>query len=259
MDYRASPVPDHPALLLEGEERVICVGDLHIGIEAELLHRGVVVPSQTPRMERELMELAEGIDRLIIIGDVKHQVPGSTRQEHREVPRFFDRLLGAYPRVDLVKGNHDTNIERMLPPQVTVHEQGGMLLGDVGLVHGHAWPSQEVMGCRLLVLGHNHPAVIFEDGLHQNQVERCWVRCRFKDLYQERYPGLPEEAILIPAFNRTLGGGPVNLEGPRLLGPLLANGLLDLENGRVYLMDGLYLGTVSSLRVRRRGYFRLED
>jgi hypothetical protein len=44
-----------------------------------------------------------------------------------------------------------------------------------------------------------------------------------------------------------------------MLGPLLSNDLLDLENGQVYLMDGLFLGTVSSLRVKRRGYFRLED
>ncbi|RAX28997.1 UNVERIFIED_CONTAM: phosphoesterase, partial [Escherichia coli] len=43
---------------------------------------------------------------------------------------------------------------------------------------------------------------------------------------------------MIPAFNRSLGGGPVNLEGPRMLGPLLSNELVDLENGQVYLMDG---------------------
>jgi len=258
MALQAYPIPDRPVLRLEGEETSLCVGDLHIGIEADMRYRGIVVPSQTHRMERELIELAEGVDRLIIVGDVKHQVPGSTRQEHLEVPRFFNSLLNFYPRIDLVKGNHDTDVERMLPSRVTVHDQGGMVLEDVGFVHGHAWPSPEVMEGRLLVMGHNHPAVIFEDGLHQNQVERCWLRCRFKGS-SERYPKMPEEAIMVPALNRTLGGGPVNLEGPRMLGPLLSNDLLDLENGQVYLMDGLFLGTVSSLRVKRRGYFRLED
>jgi uncharacterized protein len=258
MAIQAYPIPDRPVLRLEGEETVLCVGDLHIGIEADMHYRGIVVPSQTYRMERELIGLAEGVDRLIIVGDVKHQVPGSTRQEHLEVPRFFNSLLNFYPRIDLVKGNHDTDVERMLPSRVTVHDQGGMTLEDVGFVHGHAWPSPEVMEGRLLVMGHNHPAVIFEDGLHQNQVERCWLRCRFKGP-SDRYPKLPEEAIMVPALNRTLGGGPVNLEGPRMLGPLLSNDLLDLENGQVYLMDGLFLGTVSSLRVKRRGYFRLED
>ena len=258
MPYEASPIPDRPVLQLVGEERVLCVGDLHIGIEADMRFRGVIVPSQTHRMEKELKDLAEGIDRLVIIGDVKHQVPGSTRQEHIEVPRFFNGLLNHYPRIDLVKGNHDTDIERMLPSRVVVHDQDGFVLDDVGFVHGHAWPSEEVMSSRLLVMGHNHPAVIFEDGLHHNQVERCWVRCRFKTT-GDRYSRVPEEAIMIPAFNRSLGGGPVNLEGPRMLGPLLSNQLVDLENGQVYLMDGLLLGTVSSLRVKRRGYFRLED
>jgi len=245
-------------LELLGRERVLCVGDLHIGIEADMRFRGVIVPSQTPRMEKELRDLAENVDRLVIIGDVKHQVPGSTRQEHVEVPRFFNELLQNYPRIDLVKGNHDTDIERMLPSRVTVHAQDGFVLDDVGFVHGHAWPSEEVMSSRLLVMGHNHPTVIFEDGLHHNQVERCWVRCRFKG-NGGRYTRVPEEAVMIPAFNRSLGGGPVNLEGPRMLGPLLSNELVDLENGQVYLMDGLFLGTVSSLRVKRRGYFRLDD
>ncbi len=258
MTFEVFPIPDHPVLRLEGPETVLCVGDLHIGIEADLRYRGIVMPSQTHRMESELKELVEGVDRLIIIGDVKHQVPGSTKQEHMEVPRFFNSLLNHYPRIDLVKGNHDTDIERMLPSRVTVHDQGGMVLDDVGFVHGHAWPSTEVMSSRLLVMGHNHPVVIFEDGLHHNQVERCWVRCRFKGP-SERYSQLPEEAIMVPALNRSLGGGPVNLEGPRMLGPLLVNELLDLDNGQVYLIDGLYLGTVSSLRVKRRGYFRLED
>lgn len=258
MPFEASPIPDRPVLELVGGERVLCVGDLHIGIEADMRFRGVIVPSQTHRMEKELKDLAEGVDRLVVIGDVKHQVPGSTKQEHIEVPRFFNGLLNHYPRIDLVKGNHDTDIEHMLPSRVTVHDQGGLVLDDVGFVHGHAWPSEEVMSSRLLVMGHNHPAVIFEDGLHHNQVERCWVRCRFRD-GGGRYSKVPEEAIMIPAFNRSLGGGPVNLEGPRMLGPLLSNELVDLENGQVYLMDGLLLGTVSSLRVKRRGYFRLED
>lgn len=258
MPFQASPIPDRPVLELTGGERVLCVGDLHIGIEADMRFRGVIVPSQTHRMEKELKDLAEGVDRLVVIGDVKHQVPGSTKQEHIEVPRFFNGLLNHYPRIDLVKGNHDTDIERMLPSRVTVHDQGGFVLDDVGFVHGHAWPSEEVMNTRLLVMGHNHPAVIFEDGLHHNQVERCWVRCRFRG-GGGRYSKVPEEAIMVPAFNRSLGGGPVNLEGPRMLGPLLSNELVDLENGQVYLMDGLLLGTVSSLRVKRRGYFRLED
>ncbi|MDD1772625.1 MAG: phosphoesterase [Methanomassiliicoccales archaeon] len=258
MTFEASPIPDRPVLRLIGTETVLCVGDLHIGLEADMRFHGVIVPSQTHRMEKELIDLAEGVDRLIIIGDVKHQVPGSTRQEHVEVPRFFNSLLNFYPKIDLVKGNHDTDIERMLPSRVTVHDQGGMLLDDIGFVHGHAWPSPETMSGRLLVMGHNHPAVIFEDGLHHNQVERCWVRCRFKGM-GNRYEHVPEEAIMIPALNRSLGGGPVNLEGPRMLGPLLVNELVDLDNGQVYLMDGVYLGTVSSLRVRRRGFFRLED
>ena len=103
------PIIDH--LVLEIKElNAVCVGDLHIGLESEYNARGVHVPSQTNRMERELAHLSEGKDRLIIVGDVKNKVPGSTKQEYRELPPFFKKMMHHYGTVDLVRGNHDTNI-----------------------------------------------------------------------------------------------------------------------------------------------------
>ncbi|QLH75381.1 MAG: metallophosphoesterase [Methanomassiliicoccales archaeon] len=250
------PIAERPLLEVLGERKVLCAGDLHIGLEHEMSTNGVHVPSQTAKMEKELLLNAPGHDTLMLIGDVKHMVPGSSRQEHREIPRFFRSLLRSYNSVEIVKGNHDTDIEDMLPDGVIVHPPSGCVLEGVGFVHGHTWPSVEVMYSKVLIMAHNHPAVMFEDGLKTNTIERCWVRAPFKVARTERYPRVPEEVIMLPSMNLSLRGSPVNFERPKMLGPLFSNDLIDMDNAKVYLLDGVYLGLVGQMRVERRRHFK---
>jgi putative SbcD/Mre11-related phosphoesterase len=244
------PIPDHLALEIRAEESIVCVGDLHVGLESEMRAKGVHVPSRTGFMERELVALSDGRDRLVLLGDVKNKVPGSTQQEYAELPGFFRSLKRHYARVDVVRGNHDTNIEEFLPEGIEVHPSTGFRVGEVGFAHGHTWPSPEVMAARILVVGHNHPTVALEDSLGNISKEPCWVRVPVEAGSIKRYMELPEEIIMVPAFNRSLGGSPVNLARGRLLGPLFSESGLDVREGRVYLTDGIYLGTIGSLIVQ---------
>jgi len=247
-----APVHGHPALrILLGDEVVLCAGDLHIGLEDEMQSKGIIVPSQTDRMENELREIAEGSDRLVLLGDVKHQVPGTSDQEHSELPRFFHALSKEFKDIDIVRGNHDVGIEDIAFSGVHIHAATGFSLGDVGFVHGHIWPSNQVMSRRTLVMAHNHPAVLFRDRVGHITTERCWMRCRFKEEAFSRYTELPEEVIVVPSLNRTIQGSPVNLEGGKMLGPLFAKDLIDLDNAQLYLLDGIHLGAVKSLRVKK--------
>jgi hypothetical protein len=243
------PIPDRLALEIE-DARAVCVGDLHIGLESELRSKGVHVPSQTHRMERELIHLSPGHERIILLGDLKNKVPGSSRQEYAEIPRFIRALQRHYESVDVVRGNHDTSIEEFLPEGVDVHPATGFVMGDVGFIHGHTWPSPEVMSRRYLLMAHNHPTVALEDSLGNISKEPCWVRFPVRKDACKRYVEVPEEVIMLPAFNRSLGGSPVNIKGGRLLGPMFSEDLLEIEKGRVYLTDGIYLGTIGDLMVR---------
>jgi putative SbcD/Mre11-related phosphoesterase len=258
-NLEVSPIPNRPVLDMIGTKKLICAGDLHIGLENEMKVRGVHVPSQTFRMEQELVSLAKGHDGLVLLGDIKHRVPGSSKQEYAEIPHFFQELKKAYGEVHIVRGNHDTNLEAMLPEGIEVHPATGFTIDDVGFVHGHTWPSPEVMSKKILIMAHNHPAVVFEDNLHTNQTERCWVRCRFRESANQRYLELPDEVIIVPALNRNLGGSPINFEEPKLLGPFFSQDLIDLDEARVYLMDGVYLGKVGDLKVKRRRFFKLRN
>lgn len=250
MSETVSPIPDHLALeVRSGDSGIIVVGDLHVGIESELRSKGVHVPSQTHRMEREIVSLSPSRDRIVLLGDIKNKVPGSTHQEYAELPGFFRALKRHYKVVDIVRGNHDTNIEKFLPDGINVHPSTGFVIGSVGFVHGHTWPSPEVMACRTLCIAHNHPTIALEDSLGNVSKEQCWVRFKLREKAYKRYVEVPEEVIMVPAFNRSLGGSPVNIRSAKLLGPLFTEGMADIDEARVYLPDGIYLGTVGSLMI----------
>jgi hypothetical protein len=219
-----------------------------VGLESELRAKGVNLPSQTERMRARLLTLLHQTraKRLIVIGDLKHRIPFSTRQEARELPWFFAQFPA---EVELVPGNHDVDLQDFL--SVEVHPAEGIVVGDVGLLHGHTWPGVDVMQCKTVVTCHNHPAVMLMDELGHRHKEACWVRAPFTPKARERYAALPEgaELIVMPAFNELTGGTAFNArEGERLLGPLFGNDMVDVESARLYTVDGVDLGTISGLR-----------
>ena len=251
------PIPDIPALQVEN---CLVIGDLHIGVESHLRAKGFHLVSRTSDMSNVLLNIDDDVSRLIVIGDVKDSVPGSTKQEYREIPDFFENLFERYDMIDLVRGNHDTQIKEFLPSRVKIRPASGLKLGDVGFVHGHTWPSQDVMDCRTLIMAHNHPTVMFRDGVGKQSTEPCWFRGKFlEDASDERYPALPESFVVIPAFNRMLGGSPVNVIGEDLLGPILNSGLLNLDDARIYLLDGLDLGRRRDLMVKGKDRSKWKD
>ncbi|MDD2532811.1 MAG: metallophosphoesterase [Candidatus Methanomethylophilaceae archaeon] len=242
------PLPDLPALLI-GD--AVVISDLHIGMETKLKRKGFHIVSRTGDMISALMSCPEECRRLVILGDVKDTVPGRSRQEYLEIPAFFGKLMERYDRIDIVKGNHDTDLEEFVPFGIRIHQASGMVMGDTGLVHGHTWPSEEVMRCRTLVMAHEHPAVMFRDGVGRHMTEPCWVRGEIVS-GGERYPEHPDRFVIVPAFNRLLGGSPVNVIDGEFLSPIINSGMTDLDSSEIYLLDGIFLGKRADLMVRER-------
>lgn len=248
---RLSPVFGERALYTDaGGEPTLVVGDLHVGLEGDLHRSGVHIPSQTGEMRDRLEALVdgEGARRLVVLGDLKETVSHTSRREARDLAELFE---GLDVDLHLVPGNHDAGIAEHVP-DAAVHPSDGMTLGDeVGLAHGHTWPSEAVMSCPRVVFSHSHPTILLEDELGGRHKEPCWLRAAFTEAARERYPDLPAEArlVLVPAFNTLLGGSPLNdPAGDPGLGPVLENGLVDVDGARVWTLDGLELGTLESLR-----------
>jgi len=242
------PIYGHPALRVDD---AVVIGDLHIGVESHLSRKGFHLPSRTMIMKDDLLNISDDASRLIVLGDVKDSVPGSTKQEYAEIPEFFQAMLEHFDRVDVVIGNHDTRIEDFLPKHVNIHPATGLRIGDVGMIHGHTWPSADVMASKMLVMAHNHPVIMFRDGVGKRTTEPCWMRAPFNG-ESGNYKEHPNELLMIPSFNRLLGGSPVNVKEEGFLGPLMNSGMIDIDDAKIFLLDGIYLGMRKDLIVKGR-------
>jgi len=276
-------IGSEPALLLRrGKEKIIVVGDLHIGWEVTLSRQGIHIPSQTSKMLARLREIirAEKPTRIIMIGDVKHSVSGAELEEWRDVPEFFEELAKLVPCIQVVLGNHDGNLEPLTPSNVQLLPATGIeLWKKFGLIHGHAWPGPELLACETLIIGHLHPAITLRDALGYRFTKPVWIvapcdvqklipgalkasskaaakRANVQQFLEERFHVEPSvrRCIFVPPFNDFLGGRPVNSKrieethAGEGLGPIVRSGAVDLENADIQLLDGTYLGRVRELR-----------
>jgi len=263
------PVPCEPILLLEPEgkkdpmgQKVLVVADLHLGLEASLRRVGMHLPSQTNLRTRHILDVLgrTGAKRLVLLGDVKHTIGGFSRQEYEELPRFFKELSFKVKAIDIVVGNHDGSLKDVLPENVKLHQH--LVIGDVGLTHGHSWPPEEVMACPNVVMGHDHPTVLFLDELGQRHFYPCWLKAKLvPSRAKDRYKGIRSggTGLVMPAFDDLGSGTPVNLQNVKLLGPLLSSGVIDLATATVHLVDGTFLGELKDLTVADRALLKEQE
>ncbi len=246
------------AALMAG--KTLVVADLHIGIEFEYYKAGIKIPSNVGKMEERLVKLTErsGAERLLILGDVKHRVPGVTRQELREIPEFLSEISKRIP-TEIIPGNHDGNLKDLVPENVRIHSSKGFLEGKVYFTHGHAWPSPDFLKADYVLVGHEHPQIEVRDRIGYRFTEQVWVKAnlskkRIEKRYKTKTKRLPE-LIILPRFNPLSGGisfnrGLTDLEKAHKLfhtglGPLVK--CSDHPNSKIYLLDGTFLGKLKNL------------
>ncbi|MCX8207611.1 MAG: metallophosphoesterase [Methanothrix sp.] len=236
---RFFPVAGESVLVAEGKNRVMVVADVHLGIEYELWLGGANVPSQTGKLLNRLLALmkAHEPDRLVMLGDLKHNVPRTSWQERVEVPDFI-RRVSEIADVTVVPGNHDTGL-RDLAAGAEVCEPEGTVIDGIGYFHGHTWPGPEVLSAKSIVTAHLHPSIRLVDPLGASRSERVWVRAFSKE----------SEIVIMPAFNPLCGSLPLNdMDDEK--GPLMK--LIDLSRSMIYLLDGTYLGRLGEITATQR-------
>jgi putative SbcD/Mre11-related phosphoesterase len=271
----------HPAALIKTQNsKTLLIADPHIGWEMELQGKGIHVPSQTIKLFDKLAALILEYtpDSLVILGDVKYTVTRAEMGEWHDIPDFFDKLSSLIGDISVVRGNHDANLEPLLPEKVKVLPATGAVIGDVGVFHGHKWPSPELLKCKTLVMGHLHPVVMFRDPAGFKITRQIWMRAECdtealtKVLLEKhglKIEGSPQETLqkhfrfkaksselfIAPSFNDFLGGRPVNEAHPKkesggeaLIGPVLRSSAVDMAKSELFLLDGTYLGTLNQLK-----------
>jgi putative SbcD/Mre11-related phosphoesterase len=256
-------INDKPALLISDRShgKILAIADLHLGIEHELFKDGIIIAPQAEKLYKEIDKLLRftRADKLVIIGDLKHKVPGISFRELREIPKFIGPLAERIEIV-LVRGNHDTEFKDMFPQSVEVHDAKGFTIGPYGFFHGHAWPSRQLLECDHLFTAHIHPTVEFVDDFGFRIVEKVWVKGQLKKKVLQRKYNIKKpkdfefgnmETTIFPAFNPIISGVPLNSKRARkrgYIGPLLSSGAFDVRKAEAYMLDGTALGKITKIK-----------
>ncbi len=244
-------VPGDAALVFSNSgQTTLLVSDLHLGLEKEMAKKGFSLPAYSVKMVDRIRDLAERhrASRLAVLGDVKHTVGKVEDIDWGVVPWFFDTMLDLFESVEVVPGNHDGNIRTVLPPRVKLHSSHGTVMGAgrgrIGVAHGHAWPSEEAIFTKNLVIGHSHFTYEMRDALGTRTRESVWVSATYDVAQLMEGAGYRSKAegegrlTVMPPFNRMVGGHPINRSKSFQFGPVLSSRSVSLEKADIFMMDG---------------------
>ena len=244
---------DRPAAFIP-EIKTLVITDLHLGLEYDLYKSGIWIPAQANIFLKKIDKMISETKakKLVILGDLKHKVPGISIREVREVPKFL-QVLADKIETFLLMGNHDTELKTIIPPQINAKDCRGFKIKKFGFFHGHAFPSVELIECDYLFMGHVHPTVEFTDDLGFRSVQQVWVKAeldgkKIEKRYKTKNMG-KMNLIIVPAFNEMLGGGALNKK-PRkeYLSTIMSGKYFDLKNSDAYLLDGTFLGKIKDIK-----------
>lgn len=232
---------DAPAILHKG---ALIVGDTHLGMEEKLRRQGIFDSQFSMRIYERLRALIERhkAGKLILLGDVKEDITMLDERTNGILSR-----LSMLCEIIIVKGNHDGGIEQCGCAKII--GPGGFVHEGLGLLHGHSWPDDELMECKHLVMGHQHPMISMLGAFGKKHRESVWIvaPCDEKAL-EKRYEKFNRDIrlIMMPAFNPLVGSA-VNIDEKTRLGPLLNNNLFKLNRALVFRLDGTCLGQLENI------------
>ena len=194
-------IDSEPALILENEKKNLVISDLHIGFEHKFSSNKI--PNSKNSSVNDIINNVKKIikkenpDTLILLGDVKSSIQNITKSEWNDIPYFFEELKSL--EIILIPGNHDANITRLIPDNVTLISSKGMIIDDVLLTHGHTMPSKNYSNVNNIIMGHIHPVYFDENSLLNG--ERIWIS--IKTDKSKIFPSAKGKIniTIVPSFN----------------------------------------------------------
>ena len=196
-------VNNYPALIIEGKEKYLVITDLHLGFEGNLSQNNIFLGKNTSVSESikevEKILVKTKPDSLILLGDIKSGIKSITKTEWNDVPVFLEKIK-KHISVTIIPGNHDANIEKLIPEGISLATSKGIIIEDALLTHGHTIPTENFSSVNKIIMGHVHP-VFFEEKSIING-ERVWVtmKCNKQTIFPSKTGKL--EIIIIPTFNK---------------------------------------------------------
>lgn len=204
--------------------RTLAVAELHIGLGSSQQVADKIFEDILLRLD--LLISRYSVRRLIINGDLKERVGRPGGIESRLLKRFDMYLSEKSVITTLVKGNHDGLIENFVSfrtvrsKKLTDHDEV------FEFVHGHS-VNRDFHKADWVVIAHLHPSVLVA-----KTKSFAWIFAR-------RSEGRPHGLVVMPPFNRFVGGGRISRASLPILKRL---GHADSWRSYVVSTDGRFLG-----------------
>lgn len=237
-------VPSKPALVLEGQKKYLVITDIHIGFESTMASNEIFTGKNSTINEtiseiQEIIDL-ENPDSVILLGDVKSSIKSISKSEWDEVPMFFEKLSSKCD-VILVPGNHDANIQRLVPDNISMISSTGMVEENVLLTHGHTMPPENFSHVDKIIMGHVHPVFFQEDSVINGQ--RVWVSLKTEkeDIFPNKSGEL--EITIIPSFNKYFYATH-RRQYKKSISPIIDK-IKSVSKARIVTLDGTIIGNES--------------
>ncbi len=204
------------------EQKILAIADLHLGFEETLNREGVMIPRfnfrETKKRLESILEKTGKLEKVAILGDLKHEFGLISEQEWNEVLDLLSFIEPFAKEIVLLKGNHD----RILGPlakwkNLKVLDSFFLEKEKVLFLHGDVLPKEsEFKKAKVLVTGHEHPAVVLREGVKREKF-KCFLKGKFRG----------KILVVLPSFNLVFEG--TNVLKERLLSPFLKQDLSEFE------------------------------
>ena len=239
-------IPSKPALIVKGVKKNLIVTDIHIGFENSMVSNEIFIGKNSTITEtiQELSEIidAEKPDSVILLGDIKSSIKNITRNEWDEVPLFFKKIKQKCD-VILIPGNHDGNIQKLVPEDITMISSTGMVEENVLFTHGHTMPSENFSHVEKIIMGHIHPVFFQEDSIMNGQ--RVWISLKTEK--KKIFPSTSGELeiIIVPSFNLYFYATHKRTY-KKSTSPIIER--LEILSAKIVSLDGIILGDESIIK-----------
>lgn len=195
-------VDNLPAIYIKSLNAIV-IGDLHLGFEGIAAEQGVFMPKIQFKEEMKMMNKIikeKKNEKIILLGDIKHEFSETTYHEFKEVRDFLNFLKANFKQVILIKGNHD-NFIFYLTKKLKVELYDDLCIGNYFFSHGHKDIDLKSISAENIIIAHEHPAIALFDEIGGKEIVKCFLIGKVKE----------KNVIILPAFSSLSYGTEVNI------------------------------------------------
>jgi putative SbcD/Mre11-related phosphoesterase len=129
------------------------------------------------------------VDKVVIVGDLKHDFGTISNEEWNEIGKVIDYLKVKCNELIIIKGNHDAILESITKKR-DIFVKDYYIHGEYAFVHGDK-DFVEIYDKKIecWIMGHAHPAIVLSDGIKQEKY-KCFLEGDYKR----------KKVIVLPSF-----------------------------------------------------------